>query len=288
MARPLRLEFPGAFYYVTSHGPGTRNIYRDSRDRRAFIEILGQVIERFKWRCHAYCLLGNRYDLLVETPDANLSRGMRHLNAVYTQYFNRRHQAAGALFQGRFRAIVVDPKAYLARLARHIVLEPVRAGLAKDLAEYRWSSFAATAGIGPAPSFLARAALLSRFGPRQTAAAARYAKFVRAEDGSPPPWSSVRAQLFLGSDLFIRKMQRLLAHRRGGHAGPESRRYAERPSLAKAIPLSGIRTRTQRNQAIRKSYLEYGYTMSKIAQHLGLHYSTVSKVISRRAADSRS
>jgi len=126
MARPLRIEFPGAVYHVTSRGNARRKIYRDDEDREAFLATLAWVAERFGWRCHAYCLMDNHFHLLLETPQPNLSRGMRQLNGVYTQSFNRRHRKAGHLFQGRFKAILAEKDSYLLELARYIVLNPVR------------------------------------------------------------------------------------------------------------------------------------------------------------------
>ena len=108
MARPLRVEYPGAVYHVTSRGNGRRKIYREDRDRELFLEILSQAVSRFGWLCHAYCLMDNHYHLLIETPKSNLSLGMRQLNGVYTQKFNRQNRLVGHIFQGRFKAIVVE------------------------------------------------------------------------------------------------------------------------------------------------------------------------------------
>ncbi len=131
MARPLRIEYPGALYHITARGNAREPIFKDDTDRRAFLEILGNVIERHQWRCHAYCLMGNHYHLLIETPKANLSPGMRQLNGIYTQAFNRRHARVGHVLQGRFKAILVDKDSYLLELCRYIVLNPVRANMVK-------------------------------------------------------------------------------------------------------------------------------------------------------------
>ena len=155
MARPLRIEFSGAIYHVTSRGNARCAIYEDDEDRRAFLSALDRVMVRFHWICHAYCLMDNHYHLLIETPEGNLSQGMRQLNGVYTQGFNRRHNRVGHLFQGRFKAIVVDRDSYLLELCRYIVLNPVRAGEVSRPEEYRWSSYRATAGLSPGAGFLA-------------------------------------------------------------------------------------------------------------------------------------
>ncbi len=132
MARPLRIEYPGAGYHVTARGNARGPIFFDDEDRRSFLTILGSAINHFNWLCHAYCLMENHYHLLIDTPDGNLSRGMRQLNGVYTQRVNRRYSRAGHLFQGRFKSILVDKESYLLELARYVVLNPVRAKLVKD------------------------------------------------------------------------------------------------------------------------------------------------------------
>ena len=128
MARPLRIEFPGAIYHVTARGNARNAIVLDDEDRELFLVCLGEVILLFGWVCHAYCLMDNHYHLLIETPEGNVSRGMRQLNGVFTQRFNRRHGQVGHLFQGRFKAIVVDRESYLLELCRYVVLNPIRAG----------------------------------------------------------------------------------------------------------------------------------------------------------------
>ena len=129
MSRPLRIEFPGALYHLTSRGDGRDDIYLTDDDRVLFLSVLGQACERFNWECHSYCLMTNHYHLMIETPDGNLSQGMRQLNGVYTQRFNQQHQRVGHVFQGRYKSILVQKESYLLELSRYIVLNPVRAGM---------------------------------------------------------------------------------------------------------------------------------------------------------------
>jgi REP element-mobilizing transposase RayT len=154
MARPIRIEYPGAVYHVTARGNARMAVFVDDADRMGFLEILEDVIKRFNWLCHSYCLMGNHYHLLLETIDGNLSAGMRHINGVYTQYFNRRHDRVGHVFQGRFKAILVEKERYLLELCRYVVLNPVRAGMVKLPEEYGWSSYRSIAGISKQLSFL--------------------------------------------------------------------------------------------------------------------------------------
>jgi REP element-mobilizing transposase RayT len=133
MARPLRLEFAGALYHVTARGNERRNIFLGNidGDRAAFLDVRAATCECFNWTCDAYCVMTNHYQVLVETPDANLSKGMRHLNGVYTQHVNRTHGRVGHLFQGRFNGIIVQREGYLLEPARYVVLNPVRAGMVR-------------------------------------------------------------------------------------------------------------------------------------------------------------
>ena len=146
MARPLRLEYSGALHHVTSRGNGQAAIYLGDEDRRDFLRLLGGVVEQARWRCHAYCLMDNHYHLLIETPEANLSKGMRQLNGPYTQRFNRRQGRVGHVFQGRFKSILVERDAHLLEVARYVVLNPVRAGMVRSVKDWPWSSYRATAG----------------------------------------------------------------------------------------------------------------------------------------------
>jgi REP element-mobilizing transposase RayT len=139
MARPLRIEYPGAVYHITSRGNAYQDVFLDDADRERFLEVLKQTVDRFNWLCHAYCLMMNHYHLLIETVDPTLSRGMRQLNGVYTQAFNRRHERVGHLFQGRYKAILVEKETYLLELSRYIVLNPVRAKMVKKPEEWEWS-----------------------------------------------------------------------------------------------------------------------------------------------------
>jgi len=170
MARPLRIEYAGALYHVTSRGDRQEAIFDDDQHRTAFLNVLGEVISRFRWRCHAYCLMGNHYHLMIETPEGNLTEGMRQLNGVFTQWSNRRHKRSGHVFQGRYKAILVDRDSYFLELARYIVLNPVRAAMVKHPKQWKWSSYGATSGAAEAPAWLTTEDLLAEFGKRRAAA----------------------------------------------------------------------------------------------------------------------
>ncbi len=207
MARPLRIEFAGALYHITARGNERRSIFFCDEDRLRFLGALDEVCARFNWRCHAYCQMTNHHHLLVETLDGNLSKGMRQLNGVYSQYINRTHSRVGHLFQGRYTGILVEKEAYLLELARYIVLNPVRACMVSQARDWVWSSYRATVGLTEAPAFLTTDWLLSAFGTERREARLRFERFVADGTGQPSPWQNLRNQIYLGSDRFVETMQ---------------------------------------------------------------------------------
>ena len=294
MARPLRLEFAHALYHITSRGDRREDIYVDYADREAWLDVLAQVCKRFNWTVHAYCLMSNHYHLLVETPDANLSAGMRQLNGVFTQHVNRRHGRVGHVYQGRFKAIVVQKDAYLIELARYVVLNPVRAGMVADAGDWPWSSYAAmmAAANMPRPDWLATDKLLAYFQTQGSVqpisrqrAQQRYADHVRAGVGLPPIWDDLKNQIFLGNDAFVDKLT--------AWASSASIKVPIRTS-ALEIPRAQRRGRPKqlavyekdhapdRNAAITAAYASGGYTMGQLAEYFGLHYTSVSRIVKQQ------
>ena len=178
MARPLRLEYPGAVYHVTSRGNARQDIFADDADREKFLSILAATAGRYKWLCHAYCLMDNHYHLLLETPDPNLSLGMRMLNGVYTQAFNRDHQRVGHVFQGRYQAVLVEKAAHLLELCRSIVLNPFAASMVAGPEQWPWSSYRVTAFDEKAPDFLSTSWVLGQFAGTRLRAREAYREFV--------------------------------------------------------------------------------------------------------------
>ena len=272
MARPLRLEFPYAVYHVTSRGNGRQKIVRGDEDRQAFLSALAHVVDRFGWQCHAYCLMNNHYHLLIETPRPNLSLGMRQLNGPYTQTFNRRHRRVGHLFQGRFKAILVEKDAYLLELCRYVVLNPVRGKLVKHPKQWRWSSYRATVGQATVPEFLTVDWVLEHFARRARLAQQRYQAFVLEGMGAESPWNELRGQMYLGSEEFVARNQpnKFLPEI------PRHQTLAHRPSVAELLGKKGSRERH-----IATAYRKYGYRLWEIAEHLGVHYATVSRLLRR-------
>lgn len=280
MSRPIRLEFSGALYHITSRGDGREAIVLSDDDRAMWLQILGEVCERFNWVCHAWCLMTNHYHLLIETPEGNLSAGMRQLNGVYTQRFNRAHRRVGHVYQGRFKAILVEREGYLMELARYIVLNPVRAGIVEDAGQWPWSSYAATVGATPSPNWLEVEGLLAAFASRRRQAVERYIAFVREGMRQPSPWASLHAQIYLGSREFLAGMQQEIAQRNESIEVP----HAQRRPIAEELTsyIAEATDRASRNAAIARAYASGDYSMQAIADAFGLHISTVSRAIARQ------
>lgn len=295
MSRPLRIEFPGAVYHITSRGDRREAIYLGDADRRGWLEVLGHGLERFDAQALAYCLMGNHYHLVLHTRQANLSLLMRHLNGVYTQDFNRRHRKVGHLYQGRFKAILVDREAYLLEACRYVELNPVRARIVSDPGAWAWSSYLAHVGRAASPDWLdtaglhayllARAALTPADRRR---AAARYAALVAAGRDVRLWDDGLRQQIYLGDAGFVERMQALLApadsarHRAGLREVPRPQRL-EPVTLAQWLARSPTR-----EHALLQAHTRSGITMTAIARELDLSVSRVSRLIAAEEARCKS
>lgn len=278
MARPLRIQFPGALYHVTSRGDRREDIFLTDHDRYAWLDILAMVCARFRWVIHAYCQMGNHYHLVVETLDANLARGMRDLNGQYTQRFNFYHQLVGHLFQGRYHAILIQRDAYLLELSRYVVLNPVRAGMVRTPDEWPWSSFRLMIDAASAPAWLDTEWLLGQFADERLAAISRYREFVLEGQGLASPLGDTRHQLVAGNDEFLRQC----------HAESTA---AQGTEISRAQKKGGARTLHDYRRdipdlhlAMAQAYLSGLFTMSEIALHFDVHYRTVSRAVRKLEA----
>ncbi len=276
MSRPLRIEFAGALYHVTSRGDGREAIFLSEEDRRLFLGVLSEAVSDCNWAVHAYCLMDNHYHLLIETPDGNLSKGMRQLNGVYTQRFNRQHGRVGHVFQGRYKAIIVQKESYLLELARYVVLNPVRARMVRSPAEWPWSSYRATAGLCDAPFWLSTDWLLPAFSAQRREAVARYAAFVADGKNQPGPWEKLKNQIFLGDEAFVASLQRNLK------ADARLREIAAVQRLPRPKPLAQLAEEHERDEAILRAYASGGYSLKEIGDHFDLHYSRVSRIVKKQ------
>jgi len=280
MARAVRIEFPGAIYHITSRGNSRQEIFLDSQDFEDFLGRLDTTAQNLNWLVYAYCLMPNHYHLLLETQEPNLSKGMRYLNSGYCQAFNRRHGRSGHVVQGRYHAILVERETYLLEVSRYIVLNPVRAGLVDSPEKWKWSSFRATAGKSPSLETLATRPILSHFSKRLSLARKAYESFVRDGLGKISPLMDVRHEVILGSDAYIQKLTPLFKSRHFVKRFPRIQRYATRPSLEAIL---GIPKRDPADRArILEAVKEHGYTLKEIAHFLGVHPTTVGRIIKPR------
>jgi REP element-mobilizing transposase RayT len=281
MARPLRIEFPGALYHVTSRGNAKQLIFQDDVDRRKFLKILSDVTGSFRWLCHAFCLMENHYHLMIETLEGNLSTGMRQLNGVYTQFFNKRHDRVGHLLQGRYKAILVEKESYLLALCRYIILNPVRAGMVDNPEDWIWSSYRTMVGLDARPSFLTTQWILSHFGEEERVAYDEFKQFILNGIRSESPLKEVKGQILLGSDNFIDKISDLVAGKVFVKEVPRAQRYVTRKKLSELFIGYDKTNKRERDRIIYTAYAGYGYRLNEIADYLGLHYATISRAVKR-------
>jgi putative transposase len=264
MARPLRICIADGVYHVIARGNARECVYRDDDDRSIFVAALAHAVDRFGWICHAYCLMDNHYHLVVETPRPNLPLGMRQLNGVYAQRFNRRHDRSGHVFESRYRSILVEKEAHLLTVCRYVVLNPIRAAVCHEPGDYRWSSYAVTAGTAATASFVCVDSILRKFGETRAIAQARYREFVAAGISDAVEERVVGERL--GRPSFLRD--------RFGYDPP----LAEIPRVhvePLRTPLEDIFAAAE--SPISTAYRRHGYALREIAEHLGCHYSTVSR-----------
>ena len=279
MARPLRLEFAGAVYHVTSRGDRREDIFLDDDDRQEWMTVLSLVCDRFNWVVHAFCQMTNHYHLLVETVDGNLSAGMRQLNGLYTQRFNRCHGMAGHLFQGRYKAILVQKETHLLELSRYVVLNPVRAKIVSRPEDWCWSSHVAVMDDRAAPAWLDTDWLLGQFGKQRNRARQAYQAFVMAGKGVPSPLLATKHQLILGDDACVEQHHQNKTHE-------ELREFSKAHRRSLALSLAGYEQKfSDRNEAMAQAYKSGAYTMTQIAEYFGVHYMTVSRAV--RAFESK-
>ena len=220
--------------------------------------------------------MDNHYHVLLETVDGKLSRGMRHLNGVYTQYFNRQHNRVGHVFQGRFKAILVEKESYLLELSRYLVLNPIRVHMIKTLDQWQWSSYLSTIGQAQKQDWLETDWLLSQFGKQRKRAIEKYIDFVHEGIDLPSIWKNLRNQVFLGSEAFVDQYQKNIQEK------VELDEIPAQQKRASLKPISHFQAKYEDNNiAIKEAYLSGGHTMKEIGEHFGKHYTTVSRIIKR-------
>lgn len=274
MARPLRIELAGGIYHITTRGDRREDIYDDTEDRVKWLEILGNTCKRYHWRCHAYCLMDNHYHIVLETADENLSKGMRQLNGVYTQHYNRKYDRVGHVFQGRFKGILVERDEYLLELTRYVVLNPIRANMVKNIKDWPWSSYRMMIGKAVAPPWLETDWILGYFSKQRKRAIEKYINFVREGVGLPSIWSNLRNQIFLASEEYVNQQQKQIKKKASINEVP----MLQKRKIPKSLEYYDGRYKDQR-KAILNAYLSGGYTLKEIGVYFSRHYSTISRIV---------
>ena len=298
MARPLRIEMPGGLYHVMSRGNERRAIVHDDADRRRRLDWLRRTVETHRWRLHAFVLMNNHEHLFVETPEPNLSAGMHLLNGSYTGYFNLRHRRVGHLFQGRFKAHLIEQEGHFLEISRYIHLNPVRARLVRRPERWPWSSYPGYRRARLVLPWVTYARVLGDFGNEPSLARRQYGHFVRAGLETPPkcPWAEAFGDLIVGSEAFVERVRRLLGDRPSDRDVLQLEQLRPRPSMERIIavvaeqfgcPQSRWRPGSRNNDASRAvaAYLarrKYGYPATAVAGALGYRrHSSVGTAVRR-------
>ena len=289
MGRPLRIEYPDAHYHVTSRGNERKDVFKSQKDREKFLGYLESAVFRYGAIIHAYCLMSNHYHLLLETPCGNLSQIMQHINGAYTNYFNVKRKRSGHLFQGRFKAIIIEADEYAQELSRYIHLNPVRVGMVSRPEDYQWSSYNDYVGQRKAPGWLKTDFVLAYFGKEITDAQKKYRKFVEDlidEKYDSPLLESV-AGTILGSNEFVSEItERHIDGKQFDRDLPAIKQLSNRPTVNKIIQTANSGLGEERLSTKASIYLCHRYSgvkLKEIGERFGIGESAVSQT-SRRFA----
>jgi putative transposase len=279
MTRPIRIQYPGAFYHIMTRGNERSNIFKATEDYQDFLLVFFNTIKRYNWDCYAYCLMPNHYHLLIKTNEANLSIGMRQLNGIYTQSFNVRNKRVGHLFQGRFKSILVEEELYKYRLIRYIALNPLRANIVQNLEEWRWNSCLEVLDKIEETGCVNKRDILLNFDQDKHKAKETFLDYLASKIEDQDKLNSPRGGIILGSDGFVEKIKEYFKIQERELEIPVRERLVHRQSLEELFLDKSV-NRERRNDLIYKAHIDYGYSMSEIARAVNLHYTSISVIIS--------
>ena len=252
-------------------------IYCDDVDRWRFLTILETLVEAYQLECHAYCEMSNHYHAVIRTLTPNLSLAMQYLNGVYAQWWNRRHRRVGHVFQGPFKAQLIQRDGHFLEACRYVVLNPVRAGLVKNVEDWAWSSYAATAGLIACPTFLTTRLIL---GPPSATEYRAYRAFIADGVSEGEVARVLRSDVaIVGSEAFAAAHRDIIERAHPTEVVKRDRAIG-RPSLETLF--ADVRDKSTRNLRICEARERFCYRVSEIAKHLSLHYGTVSRIVTDR------
>lgn len=297
MGRPLRIEYAGAVYHITSRGNERRDIFLDDEDRITFLRILKDYHDRFGILIHSYVLMGNHYHLILETPKGNLLKVMHGINSRYTAYFNRRHNRAGHLYQGRYKAIIIDRDNYLIPLSRYVHLNPVKANIVQMPEQYKWSSYPGYIGKSKEDAWIEYSWVLSKFSENRKKAGNKYKEYVEEglKEKIESPLGDIWGQLVLGGGDFREKIMDLLKGQPIGKEIVQRKRFDRKPSAEEIMKVVANVFRVEEKDIKRRGrgniaravaiYIMQRYS-GKSNEEIGkifggIHYSAVSKTLAR-------
>jgi len=297
VGRPLRIEYPGSLYHITSRGNEKKDIFLDNNDRIKFLDILEDYHDRHGILIHSYVLMDNHYHLILETPKGNLLKVMHGINSGYTGYFNRRHGRVGHLFQGRYKGILVDKDAYLLELSRYVHLNPMKAKIVDNPELYEWSSYPAYIGKKKEKRWMEYSWVLSKFGKDKSASRRNYRKYIEEalEGKIETPMKDLYAQVILGGEEFRESVRKMLKGRKISDEIIEKKRLTDKRAPEEIVKdvakgfginegevLSGDNKREGRKVAIYLIQRYSGLSNSEIGKIFGgIHYSSISKIVMR-------
>ena len=275
MARPVRIEYPGAYYYLTSKALEGELLFKGAKDRQEFLSILQEVTCRMQWEAYAYNLMPDSFQLFIKTTKPNLSKGMRQLNGIYTQRYNARYERYGNIFHGRFKAVLVEAEHSFKDVVRYVMHVPIQKRKTRDLNKWKWSSYQATMGLLDAPDWLKTKDVLHHFAKQRKRAQKALSKSIKNYDKDFDLMKNVQGQILLGSDKFVKKWKKQLA------SGKVMAKAIQRKAK-KIKPLSNFSKRFKDSKtAMVKAYETGNYTLAQVGSHFGVHYSTVSRTVKR-------
>jgi REP element-mobilizing transposase RayT len=297
MARPLRIQYPGAVYHITHRGNERKAIFRNKADPRQFLSLLVQSLETYDVRLHSYVLMSNHFHLLVETPLGNLSEFMRHFNITYTSYFNRQHKRSGNLYQGRFKSFLIDRENYLSKVSRYIHLNPVKIKTMKSktfqdqfryLFNYKWSSLSGFANLNKRDDFVEYGYVLQEFGGDTRSGRTSYMKQIAKDlQKGMPLEEKIVGQSILGEDDFVSWVKEKYLHDKSNREQPSVGKIHQRSSVEDILLILEEVTETSAKKIISEPgllrqiamdmlYRYGGFTNPEIGKLMGIDYSTVS------------
>jgi len=268
-------------YHIISRGVARMTIFHSEKDWIKFLLFMERVIQKYNWICHAYCLMGNHYHILLETPDANMVPGMKQLNQFYSQFYNWKYQRVGPVLQGRYKAWLVEKEEKLLDNCRYIVNNPVKAKMAQHPSEWPYSSFRATRGLERVPEYLETEFLLRYFSPSRKKAQKMYEDFILADIEMESPLLGAKKQIFLGSDSFIAEAMKHVGENDELNNVPKPQKFADRPSLEDIFKGSRNLSKKARNHLILGAHDVHAYTQREIGDFLQLYPGYISRIIIR-------